>query len=90
MKIFKKAIFVLAIITILGAYACSKDDREQPITETPKSGVPSNLVGDWMESWSLSMQYIFDPLLIILTPKYGSGEATMPGPWIQDPVLVCA
>lgn len=83
MKIFKKAIFVLAIITILGAYACSKDDREQPITETPKSGVPSNLVGDWMESWSLSMQYIFDPLLYNPDTKVwfrGSYDA-----WSMDP-----
>lgn len=64
MKIFKKAIFVLVITGILSSYACSNDEGNEPIKETPdNSEVPPTLIGDWMESWSLHMQYKFDPLL---------------------------
>ncbi|MER3374874.1 MAG: hypothetical protein RIM83_09600 [Allomuricauda sp.] len=83
MKIFKKAILLMAITGILSAYACSNDDGDNSINEPPKSEVPSNMTGDWMDSWSWFMQYEFEPLLYNPTNKvwfHGSYDA-----WSMDP-----
>lgn len=83
MKFFKKAVLLLAVTGILSAYACSKNDGNEPVKEPQKSEVPSALVGDWMESWSLYMQYNFDPLLYNPDTKVwfrGSHDA-----WSMDP-----
>lgn len=73
----------MAITGILSSYACSNDDGENPINETPKGEVPTNLLGNWMDSWSWFMQYEFEPLLYNSSTKVwfkGSYDA-----WSMDP-----
>ncbi|SFC23377.1 hypothetical protein SAMN04487891_107223 [Flagellimonas taeanensis] len=83
MKIFKKAIWLLAVTGILSGHACSSDNGEEPTKENPKSEVPTELTGNWMDSWSWFMQYNFDPLLYDPDAKVwfrGSYDA-----WSMDP-----
>ncbi|MEG3657694.1 hypothetical protein V5097_09805 [Arenibacter palladensis] len=63
MKILKIAFLLLAFVGILSSYGCQKDDDGNPDIETPKCGVPSILIGDWLESWSVYMRYSLDSLI---------------------------
>lgn len=76
-------LFVFASFII---YACRETEdipmNEPPIPEAPE--LPAELSGDWLDFWSLSMQYHFDSLLFNPVTKVwfrGSYD-----PWSMNPV----
>lgn len=85
MKSLNKYLCLTLLLVAFSAYACQKDNAVNniPEPEMPVSEIPDELVGVWYESWSLYMQYTFDPLLYNPDTKIwfrGSYD-----PWSMDP-----
>lgn len=82
MNYLRKVCLLLAVLGTITISACSEDAE---IAGNPPQGkIPSQLAGEWLESWSLYMQHSFDPLLYNPTTQVwfrGSYD-----PWSMDPV----
>ncbi len=84
MRKIKKKNLVLISLILLGVLSCQYDDTSQPENNQPIGSIPEELVGVWIDSWSLYMNYDFDPLLYNpVSNKWFSGALD---PWSMVPV----
>jgi len=78
-QIFKYVAVLLCFCMFLPS--CKED--EVPEQEPTPEELPEELHGTWIDEWSMTMQYVFDPLLYNSQSKewfHGSDD-----PWSMDP-----